>query len=229
MTENSDKLDITFSFDTEVMASTAYRNFFTALVRQNLSRERKPNGPSQSDRLSVVTIKPEAPILESDKQPSSLQDAGTTAIDDGVNPHFQQPTETTKERLKTFDDRAQSTIYAQALWDYEDDDRTCLNFHKGDVIQIITQLESGWWDGVLHGIRGWFPSNYCKLIQNGERLDDLDLIMEELEYELIEEAEEAEKEIAEFWLPQATPDGELFYFNTLTGEKTFDPTKLRRS
>lgn len=30
------------------------------------------------------------------------------------------------------------------------------------MIQVITQLESGWWEGVLNGVRGWFPSNYIE-------------------------------------------------------------------
>jgi len=30
------------------------------------------------------------------------------------------------------------------------------------------------------------------------------------------------QEEAAFWIPQATPDGRLFYFNTLTGESTME-------
>ena len=55
-------------------------------------------------------------------------------------------------------------MYVQALYDYEADDRTSLSFRQGDTIQVITQLESGWWDGVIRGTRGWFPSNYCAVI-----------------------------------------------------------------
>ena len=46
----------------------------------------------------------------------------------------------------------------------------------------IAQLESGWWDGVINGVRGWFPSNYCAVVsrptddvedeRNGVDLDD---------------------------------------------------------
>ena len=56
------------------------------------------------------------------------------------------------------------TTYVRALYDYEADDRTSLSFHEGDIIQVITRLESGWWDGVINGVRGWFPSNYCEEI-----------------------------------------------------------------
>jgi son of sevenless-like protein len=146
----------------------------------------------------------------------------------------------------------QPVMYVRALYDYEADDRTSLSFHEGDVIQVITQLESGWWDGVINGVRGWFPSNYCQVIaspeevleakQNGIRDDiddDVDEDDEEEEYESqYEDEEESERDDttqlplegtsntertrADFWIPQATPDGRLFYFNTETGESSVE-------
>ena len=146
----------------------------------------------------------------------------------------------------------QPVMYVRALYDYEADDRTSLSFHEGDVIQVITQLESGWWDGVINGVRGWFPSNYCQVItspeevleskQNGIRDDiddDVDEDEDEEEYESqYEEEEESEREDtthlpmegtsnsdrtrADFWIPQATSDGRLFYFNTETGESSME-------
>ena len=143
----------------------------------------------------------------------------------------------------------QPVMYVRALYDYEADDRTSLSFHEGDVIQVITQLESGWWDGVINGVRGWFPSNYCQVIASPEELleakqngirddidDDDDEDDEEEEYESQYEEEESERDDptqlpiegtsntertrADFWIPQATPDGRLFYFNTETGESS---------
>lgn len=146
----------------------------------------------------------------------------------------------------------QPLIYVRALYDYEADDRTSLSFHEGDVIQVITQLESGWWDGVINGVRGWFPSNYCQIIsadevenkQNGmngmngdqseEDAEDEDEYTEEEEDQYDEDEVDPERDEmtqlpmegtnntertrADFWIPQATPDGRLFYFNTETGE-----------
>jgi hypothetical protein len=34
-------------------------------------------------------------------------------------------------------------MFVKALYDYDADDRTSLSFRQGDVIQVITQLESG--------------------------------------------------------------------------------------
>lgn len=138
------------------------------------------------------------------------------------------------------------TMYVRALYDYEADDRTSLSFHEGDVIQVITQLESGWWDGVINGVRGWFPSNYCQIItdstelpeegENGdpdndepedggfsEQFDDPDESDQDDPQNLpIEGPEISTKSGADFWIPQATADGRLYYFNTNTGQSSME-------
>lgn len=135
-------------------------------------------------------------------------------------------------------------MYVRALYDYEADDRTSLSFHEGDVIQVITQLESGWWDGVINGVRGWFPSNYCQIITSPDDLpdseqqdngfgepveEDLDedpyddndeADMSELEELPLEGTSAGDRSKADYWIPQATPDGRLFYYNTMTGESS---------
>ena len=148
-----------------------------------------------------------------------------------------------------------TALYVRALYDYESDDRTSLSFRQGDTIQVITQLTSGWWDGVIKGVRGWFPSNYCVVVTGPEdaaakdapqQTNGGDVISEsgtDEEYEEFDDRYEAkpafrndgskhsidgvdkeqkEQEEAAFWIPQATPDGRLFYFNTLTGVSTME-------
>ncbi|KAI5863217.1 ras GEF [Durotheca rogersii] len=141
------------------------------------------------------------------------------------------------------------SLYVRALYDYEADDRTSLSFHEGDVIQVITQLESGWWDGVINGVRGWFPSNYCQIITNpaeipeqvqngdGDNAEDEleDQVIYEEEFEdgnesdqddlnglPLEGARASRKSGADFWIPQATLDGRLYYYNTMTGESSME-------
>ncbi|KAF2838078.1 guanine-nucleotide dissociation stimulator CDC25 [Patellaria atrata CBS 101060] len=141
-------------------------------------------------------------------------------------------------------------MYVRALYDYEADDRTSLSFRQGDIIQVITQLESGWWDGVINGTRGWFPSNYCAVVPrpsdddsqdesrglgDGDLDDGLSSDPDESHSDTaslgengdstrlpIEGTENHDQEEAAFWIPQATPDGRLFYFNTLTGVSTME-------
>ncbi|KAF2723759.1 guanine-nucleotide dissociation stimulator CDC25 [Polychaeton citri CBS 116435] len=142
----------------------------------------------------------------------------------------------------------QGQLYVRALYDYDADDRTSLSFRQGDIIQVITQLESGWWDGVIHGVRGWFPSNYTNVVASPYGEDGRisrgasGSETEESEDEYTNEHDMAasfhsnasgmmsdqsndgtdRQEEAAFWIPQATPDGRLFYFNTLTGESTME-------
>lgn len=155
-------------------------------------------------------------------------------------------------------------LYVRALYDYDADDRTSLSFRQGDVIQVITQLESGWWDGVINGVRGWFPSNYCAVVprpanddgrgggggaggkhdgfDNGDDDDedeDDDDIKEGYDGDEYGDADsegirddtglplegtdgDREHEEAAFWIPQAMPDGRLYYFNTLTLQSTME-------
>lgn len=126
------------------------------------------------------------------------------------------------------------TMYVRALYDYDADDRTSLSFRQGDVIQVITQLESGWWDGIIRGVRGWFPSNYCELIAapqeanplaarlSESRLDDATAESVYRDVTPTQLDVQDSQEEAAFWIPQATPDGRLFYFNTLTGVSTME-------
>ncbi|KAL9583271.1 MAG: hypothetical protein Q9203_005148 [Teloschistes exilis] len=144
---------------------------------------------------------------------------------------------------------APPALYVRALYDYDADDRTSLSFRQGDIIQVLTRLESGWWDGVIHGVRGWFPSNYCAIVsapdeaalrrsQVPQQTNGIDAPAESSAQGEDEEyggeitngistrngggTEEHEQEEAAFWIPQVTPDGRLFYFNTLTGVSTME-------
>ena len=144
-------------------------------------------------------------------------------------------------------------IHVRALYNYDADDPTSLSFRQGDIIQVLTQLESGWWDGVINNVRGWFPSNYCVIVsgpddpgdflahglndsetsaESGAEDDDYDEQDDDLDSEgnprdedsdlPIEGTGSRDQEEASFWVPQATPDGRLFYFNTLTGVSTME-------
>ncbi|PBK74783.1 ras GEF [Armillaria solidipes] len=62
----------------------------------------------------------------------------------------------------TFDDYP--VLYCRALYDYEAQDASALSFRRNDIIEVLTQQASGWWDGLLREERGWFPSNYVAII-----------------------------------------------------------------
>ena len=61
-----------------------------------------------------------------------------------------------------------STFFCRALFDYQTDNDSSLSFRRDDIIEVLTRLESGWWDGLLGQERGWFPSNYVTVISDQE-------------------------------------------------------------
>lgn len=74
-------------------------------------------------------------------------------------------------------------VLVRAMYDFDSEDATNLTFKKDDVIQVLAQLESGWWAGHCQGRQGWFPSNYVELLneddledsEEDEEGDDLDV------------------------------------------------------
>ena len=130
------------------------------------------------------------------------------------------------------------------MYKYTSDDHTSLSFEQGDIIQVLNQLETGWWDGVIGDVRGWFPSNYCAVVPGPEAVNDqtgdasaesgaddeyeddvdgLDITLRDEDLPIESNgADGGEAEEAAFWIPQATADGRLFHYNTLTGYSTME-------
>ena len=61
-----------------------------------------------------------------------------------------------------------TTFFCRAKYDYQSADDASLSFRRGDIIEVLTRLETGWWDGLLGEERGWFPSNYVDVITDEE-------------------------------------------------------------
>jgi hypothetical protein len=60
----------------------------------------------------------------------------------------------------------------RAQFDFDASDPSALSFRSGDVIEVYTMLESGWWDGMLDGRRGWFPSNFVEELNEDDEGDE---------------------------------------------------------
>jgi len=150
---------------------------------------------------------------------------------------------------------APQNLYVRSLYDYQADDAGSLSFRQGDVIQVLNQLDNGWWDGWLHGVRGWFPSNYCEPItQNDLQTLGQEGQSEDEDYDLDEESDgdyevyldEGYRDNANdavdgmngarrpseqegLWIPQASADGAVYYFNTVTGNTRREPVYDRET
>ncbi|CAO3699808.1 unnamed protein product [Rhizopus stolonifer] len=91
--------------------------------------------------------------------------------------------------------------------------------NKNDYIEVLTKLPSGWWDGLCNGMRGWFPSNYVKIIQEDEPILEPEVRTRNAEYRLSLLSNHTPN-----WTIQRTEDGiDTYYYNTVTGEMRIDP------
>ncbi|KAF9127657.1 hypothetical protein BGW39_005693 [Mortierella sp. 14UC] len=103
-------------------------------------------------------------------------------------------------------------VLVRAMYDFHSEDPTNLTFQRDDVIQVLAQLDSGWWAGLIDGRQGWFPSNYVEVLdENDLESDDGD---EYVEGDDLDSGDD-------LWLPQTTPDGQVFYYNQRTQESSW--------
>ncbi|KAF9319132.1 hypothetical protein BG003_009831 [Podila horticola] len=123
------------------------------------------------------------------------------------------------------DDENEQFVIVRALYPFESKDPTSLSFEKDALIQVLTQLESGWWYGFCNDERGWFPSNYVQEISEDELEHELELAMHqshpddtdnEARSNDVQSDPEEEEDMA-----STTSDGQVFYYNTRTAESSW--------
>ncbi|EIW81292.1 ras GEF [Coniophora puteana RWD-64-598 SS2] len=211
-------------------------------------------------------------------------------------------TMTEDSQFTTQDDQEQyiNTFFCRAVYDYQTNDSSSLSFHRDDIIEVLTKLDSGWWDGLLGEERGWFPSNYVDVLSDEEaeialaQIEELhqqnhqqqqvqmqpqqqaqqQALQQQQQHaqQLHPQQQQAHQAVADaalggvngaeyipsgqhwmvddpslnnvslndvitnvptsaatgqtqssdFWLPEVTPDGQIFYVNTITGERSRD-------
>ncbi|KAG9120751.1 hypothetical protein FRC07_003629, partial [Ceratobasidium sp. 392] len=64
-------------------------------------------------------------------------------------------------------------FWVRVLYDYHVSDESSLYLSRGDIVEVLTVLENGWWDGLLGNERGWFPSNFAMVISEEEAISAL--------------------------------------------------------
>ncbi|XP_034415622.1 SH3 domain-containing kinase-binding protein 1 isoform X2 [Cyclopterus lumpus] len=68
----------------------------------------------------------------------------------------------------------------KAAFSYAPQHEDELELKIGDVVEIISEVEEGWWEGFLNGKTGMFPSNFTKVVQTESETSSLDTSQEEL-------------------------------------------------
>ncbi|KAK9721912.1 hypothetical protein K7432_003034 [Basidiobolus ranarum] len=124
------------------------------------------------------------------------------------------------------------TALVRALYDFDSTDDSSLSFRKGDIIEVITQLDSGWWDGLCNGLRGWFPSEFVIPVDSGNLVEEVQAHQADYFDQKDEPASNRKmsqpypseegygNEIAlpENWVTHSAEDGTFWYYNSKTKE-----------
>ena len=129
-------------------------------------------------------------------------------------------------------------LIVRALYDYHSPDATNLSFQAGTLIRVLTQLQSGWWDGCIDGERGWFPCNFVTevdgdsiigqheqgFLDTNEDDDTSDTASgDEDDGERALEGDDDDIILSDFaWVPQADKEGRTFFLNTQNGETSWE-------
>ena len=56
------------------------------------------------------------------------------------------------------------TVLVRALFEYQGTTETELDLRENDVVTVLKQDRSGWWQGEVDGRIGWFPFNYVQVL-----------------------------------------------------------------
>ncbi|XP_026000279.1 rho guanine nucleotide exchange factor 7a isoform X2 [Astatotilapia calliptera] len=60
-------------------------------------------------------------------------------------------------------------LLVKARFNFQQTNEDELTFAKGDFISVTRQEEGGWWEGMLNGKTGWFPSNYVREVKGSDK------------------------------------------------------------
>ncbi|KAG0167338.1 hypothetical protein DFQ28_006290 [Apophysomyces sp. BC1034] len=126
----------------------------------------------------------------------------------------------------------------RALYPFHSTEGFSLNFDRGDYIDVLSKLESGWWDGWCKNRRGWFPSNYVEIVtvedqyHPADELRDSPLVGMDTFYSNNTSTEVSlnNGNLSNGWTIQvADDDSTCYYYNKRTGEIKYAPPILPNS
>ena len=58
---------------------------------------------------------------------------------------------------------------ATVTFDYDAQNEDELTLKCNEVVEVIQEVEEGWWEGTFNGKKGLFPSNFVTLIEEDEK------------------------------------------------------------
>jgi Variant SH3 domain len=74
-------------------------------------------------------------------------------------------------------DHPSTSFFVRAAFHYRATDASSIDLAEGDLIEVFSQLENGWWDGRLvtksHCPRGWFPGTFVVPVSDDEAQQEI--------------------------------------------------------
>ncbi|KAG6377072.1 hypothetical protein JVT61DRAFT_1122 [Boletus reticuloceps] len=131
--------------------------------RSNRARARSGSTASTTSSISVVSPCPSSSASASSSS-LHLPEPDTQSSKPTPQSSSNSPSPSADETVRV---QPSAPEYVLALHDFvpQQQNATCLSFRAGQVVRVFNRDPSGWWDGELHGQRGWFPSNYVSADQ----------------------------------------------------------------
>lgn len=114
---------------------------------------------------------------------------------------------------------------AKVVFSYEPENDDELKLEVGDMLDVIKQEEEGWWEGILNGRQGMFPSNFVETVDESETAENTDK-MENTEEHLIKG-----KKVQGVGLGNIFGDGPIKLRSTggkKPGDKPLEPPKAEK-
>lgn len=110
--------------------------------------------------------------VEANKGGNLTAAAGNQGVADGYEtmdsssgaPKFDETVPLEVAAVAAVDASPTPPVMARALYDNEPEDETELGFVVGDLLEILTKDDSGWWEARLNGKVGSIPANYVELL-----------------------------------------------------------------
>ncbi|ODV97637.1 hypothetical protein PACTADRAFT_47513 [Pachysolen tannophilus NRRL Y-2460] len=85
------------------------------------------------------------------------------SVDDEKQDHSSLPPPPAYPPQQQQQQHSQVLGYAEALYDFQKQEPTDLELHKGDKITIYEKPSADWWKGTIGNASGMFPSNYVRV------------------------------------------------------------------
>ena len=130
-------------------------------VQNMKSVTRSPSSFSRSSTLSIDAKRASFSAVSFETSPSTPQQATFQSQIDGL---FTAP-EAKSARAAPLTHGGSGNKRVRALFAYQAAAEIEMDLQEGDVITVLKEDDSGWWQGEVNGRIGWFPFTYTELVR----------------------------------------------------------------